>query len=202
MFEPDAFIVRAEIHLVGIEPAISRTLELPMTLNLAQLHEVIQAAFGWTDSHLHEFNIGGLIYGAPEFDEGGADSSRTFEASDVRFFDFRFTYSLIVFFYEYDFGDGWKLALSLTRHPREDGAAYPRCIAGTRAGPPDDSGGPHGYADFVSAWGDRLHEDHKQVRQWVGRGFNPERFDLAKTNKAIASALRRSRGGYRFRREA
>ena len=64
-FDPDSFIVRAEVHILGIEPKISRTLELPITLNLAQLHEVLQAAFGWTDSHLHHFNIGGLIYGVP-----------------------------------------------------------------------------------------------------------------------------------------
>ncbi|MDU6568846.1 MAG: hypothetical protein E6515_14665, partial [Enterococcus faecalis] len=55
-FDPDSFIVRAEVHILDIEPRISRTLELPITLNLAQLHEVLQAAFGWTDSHLHQFN--------------------------------------------------------------------------------------------------------------------------------------------------
>ncbi len=49
-FDPDRFIVRAEVHILGIEPKISRTLELPITLNLAQLHEVLQAAFGWTDA--------------------------------------------------------------------------------------------------------------------------------------------------------
>lgn len=70
-FDPDDFIVRADVHLRHIEPRISRTLELPMDLNLAQLHEVVQAAFGWTDSHLHQFTIGGLAYGAPEFDEDG-----------------------------------------------------------------------------------------------------------------------------------
>ena len=66
VLEPDALVVRAKIHLVGIQPPITRTLELPMDLNLAQLHEVLQATFGWTDSHLHQFNIGGLTYGAPE----------------------------------------------------------------------------------------------------------------------------------------
>lgn len=91
MFDPNVVIIHAEVHLMGIEPAISRTLELPMDLNLAQLHEVLQAAFGWTDSHLHQFNIGGLIYGAPEFDDEGFGSSRTFEASEVRLSDFRFS---------------------------------------------------------------------------------------------------------------
>jgi len=202
MFDPNALIIRAEVHIVGIKPVISRTLELPMDLNLAQLHEVLQAAFGWTDSHLHQFNIGGLVYGAPEFDDGGVGSSRTFEASEVRLSDFSFTSPPVLLCYEYDFGDGWKHAMSLTTHRREEGITYPRCIDGSRAGPPEDSGGPYAYADFVAAWRDPLHGSHKEVRQWVGRRYNPERFDLNKINKAIASAMRRSRGGYRFRHES
>ncbi len=87
---PDSFIVRADVHILGIKPRISRTLELPVALNLAQLHEVLQAAFGWTDSHLHQFNIGGLIYGAPEFDEDGLFDNQTFEATEVKIIDFQF----------------------------------------------------------------------------------------------------------------
>ena len=111
-FDPDSFIVRAEVHILDIEPEISRTLELSITLNLAQLHEVLQAAFGWTDSHLHQFNIGGLIYGAPEFGEDGLSDSRTFEATEVRMIDLHFPYgrdeSALTILYEYDFGDNWR----------------------------------------------------------------------------------------------
>jgi hypothetical protein len=39
------------------------------------------------------------------------------------------------------------------------------------------------------------------MRRWAGRKFDPERFDLDATNAAIARAMRRARGGYRFRRE-
>ncbi|TIV91740.1 MAG: plasmid pRiA4b ORF-3 family protein, partial [Mesorhizobium sp.] len=87
-FSPDSYIVRAAAHIIGIEPRISRTLELPMALNLAQLHEVLQASFGWTDSHLHQFNIGGIIYGAPEFDDDGFTANRNFEATELRMVDF------------------------------------------------------------------------------------------------------------------
>jgi hypothetical protein len=59
-FDPDSFVISAEVHIIDIEPRVSRTLELPVKLNFAQLHEVLQAAFGWTDSHLHQFNVGGL----------------------------------------------------------------------------------------------------------------------------------------------
>jgi hypothetical protein len=60
---PDELVVQAKVTIQRIDPPIWRQLLVPLALNLAELHEVIQAAFGWTDSHLHQFIIGGLIYG-------------------------------------------------------------------------------------------------------------------------------------------
>ncbi len=204
-FGHDSFIVRAKVHILGIEPKITRTLDLVMALNVAQLHEVLQAAFGWTDSHLHRFNIGGIIYGAPEFDKDGLFDNRIFEATELRMLDFVFPYDPeeppIAILYEYDFGDNWRHLLRLERLPREEGVIYPRCIAGSRAAPPEDVGGPGGYADFLEVWLDPDHEQHKAIRRWVGRKFQPEKCDLDAINKAIAKALRVSRGNYRFRRE-
>jgi hypothetical protein len=203
-FDPDSFVISAEVHIIDIEPRISRTLELPVKLNFAQLHEVLQAAFGWTDSHLHQFNVGGLTIGAPEFDEDGLSDHRTFEASEVRLQDLTFPYDEdppLSILYEYDFGDNWRHLLILRRIPRQIGVDYPRCVAGSRSGPPEDVGGCSGYADFLEAWGDPEHEEHKENRRWVGRKFDPERFDLEATNKAIGRAMRAAKGGYRFRRD-
>lgn len=202
-FDPDSFVVRANVHILDIEPKISRILELPMTLNLAQLHEVLQAAFGWTDSHLHQFNIGGLIYGAPEFDEDGLAHHQTFEATGVRMIDLQFPYdedqNTLEISYEYDFGDDWRHLLRLERIPREEGAIYPRCVAAARSAPPEDVGGPWGYAEFLQAWLDPDHEEHKDMRRWAGRKFHPENCVLDAINKAIAKAIRASKGDYRFR---
>jgi hypothetical protein len=74
----------------------------------------------------------------------------------------------------------------LCRAEQEDGVKYPRCTAGERAGPPEDVGGYPGYADFLEAWLDPEHEEHKAMRRWAGKKFDPERFDLEATNKAIA----------------
>jgi len=202
-FDPDSFIVRADVHILDIEPKICRTLELPMAFNLAQLHEVLQAAFGWTDSHLHQFNIGGLIYGAPELDEDGLLDNRAFEAIKVRMIDLHFPNdpadNRLTILYEYDFGDNWRHLLRLERVQREEGAKYPRCIAAARSGPPEDAGGPWSYADFVDAWSNPGHQAHKDIRRWAGRKFHPEHCDLNEINKAITRAVRRSKGDYRFR---
>lgn len=204
-FASDSFIVRAEVHILEIEPKITRTLELPMALNFAELHEVLQAAFGWTDSHLHQFNVGGLIFGAPEFDQDGLFDNRIFEATELRLIDFVFPYDPdgqpLTIVYEYDFGDNWRHVLRLERLPREEGVNYPRCVAGACSGPPEDVGGTGGYADFLDAWLDPDHEDHKAMRRWAGRKFHPGQCNLDAINKAITRAMRVARGDYRFRQD-
>lgn len=201
-FDRDFLIVRAEVHIDGIEPRIKRSLELPLDLNFAQLHEVLQAAFGWTDSHLHQFDVGGLAIGAPEFNEDDLDGPRTFEASEVCLRDLTFPNGpdpTLIVTYKYDFGDGWHHHMVLRPQPRDKAARYPRCVDGTRSGPPEDVGGCYGYAEFLEVWRDPSKEEHKAMRRWAGRKFDPERFDLEATNKAIARALRASKGSYRFR---
>jgi hypothetical protein len=203
-FDPDAFVIAADVQILDIEPKISRSLELPVALNFAQLHEVLQAAFGWTDSHLHQFNVGGLIVGAPEFDQDGLSGHQTFEATEVRLQDLVFPYEeddSLTILYEYDFGDDWRHRIVMRRIPAQAGVKYPRCVAGSRSRPPEDVGGPSGYLGFLEAWLDPTHDEHKAMCRWAGRKFDPECFDLEATDKAISKALRVARGGYRFRHE-
>jgi hypothetical protein len=190
---------RMTIRLEGIEPEIWRTLLVPASFSFAQLHEIIQAAFGWKDCHLHQFILGGLVVSAPEFDEIGG----VIDAESVRISDL-YLHPLIErrFLYEYDFGDSWIHWVVLERTvPMVKGDTYPQLVDGARACPPEDCGGPPGYARFLEAWHDPGHEEHKDVRRWAGRAFNPEAFDIEKTDKAIRAALRRCKGGYRFRLE-
>ena len=192
------------ITIADIEPAIWRRLLLPEDLNFAQLHEVIQAAFGWTDSHLHHFIVGGLVVGAPEFDDDGYNRHQTFNASEVFLRDLLIhDLDAVKILYEYDFGDGWRHWIAfdsqLTEQP---GETYPQVVDGRRRAPPEDVGGPPGYESFLEAWRDPTHEEHKAMRTWAGRAFDPDTFDRDKTQKAIKSALRRCKGDYRFRLEA
>jgi hypothetical protein len=190
---------RVTITIADIAPPIWRTLLVPESFNFAQMHELIQAAFGWTDSHLHHFILGGLVVGAPEFD----DERETLEAEEIRLSQLRL-YPLEdpKILYEYDFGDSWRHWIAFERMvAMKKGETYPQLIDGARARPPEDVGGPHGYQDFLEAWRNPKHEDHKANRTWAGRSYDPEAFDIEKTQKAIRSALRRCKGGYRFRLE-
>jgi len=204
MWMDDLMVIDAHVVIRDIEPKIWRRLLLPLDLNLAQFHEVLQASFGWTDSHLHQFNIGGLNYGAPEFEGefSGTDSPETFEATTVRLKDFSFyPENPPTILYEYDFGDGWVHEITLKRVVGDKGVKYPVCVDGARRAPPEDVGGTGGYAEFLEAWRDPSHEEHEAMRRWAGRTFDPERFDPDVATKEMTTALRRCRGGYAFRRK-
>jgi len=97
--------------------------------------------------------------------EENAYGPRVFEATDVQLKDLSFPYGVdatLTITYQYDFGDDWQHKLVLRRAEIEDDVKYPRCVAGDRAGPPEDVGGYPGYADFLEAWLDPMHEENKQ----------------------------------------
>lgn len=189
MFEPDELIARIDVHILHIEPAIHRTLELPLDHTLAQLHTVLQAAFGWDDAHLHRFLVGGLDFGPPD-SEADDWSRRTYDSADVRLFDFALSAGIPTeILYEYDFGDRWVHSLSIVTAYREPDLAYPRCTRGSRSAPPEDCGGYEGYRQFLEEWLDPGHPGHAEARQWAPSRFDPERFELDAVNKRIAMAM-------------
>jgi Plasmid pRiA4b ORF-3-like protein len=203
MTHRSAFVIQATVTIEEIDPPIWRRLLLPTTLNLAELHHVLQAAFGWYDAHLHEFIIGGLAYGAPELArEGFDDEPRLFEASEVHLRDFDLYHvPQPSFLYHYDFGDSWMHRVTFEALvPKDPTGRYPACTGGARHRPPEDAGGPRGYADFLEAWSDPAHEEHEAMRRWAGRAFHPEKFSPEATDKAVRAAWRKARGDYLFRR--
>ena len=58
-------VARTRIELQDLEPKIWRRIDVPLSTTLAALHDIIQVAFRWTDSHLHEFESDGRAYGVP-----------------------------------------------------------------------------------------------------------------------------------------
>ena len=88
--------------------------------------------------------------------------------------------------YEYDFGDNWEHELLVEKiHPEEKGTHYPICLEGVGACPPEDVGGVPGYAEFLKAMSDPNHPEHQDYRDWIGRNYDPKKFDLTKINQIL-----------------
>ena len=185
-------VVRLKITLRGVRPPVWRRLVVPASFTLAELHAVFQTAMGWTDSHLHYFDINGVLYGdVEEFDGKRGNEARTRLASVAR--------SVSKFRYEYDFGDGWDHDVLIEQVQADDVVPTgPFCTAGRRACPPEDCGGPWGYAHLVEVLADPDHEEHAHLSEWIGGVFDPSVFDLAGTNgllRMIDGAAAGRRGG-------
>ena len=59
-------------------------------------------------------------------------------------------------------------------------------LAGKRACPPEDIGGPPGYENFLAAISDPENEEHEELRDWYGSDdFDPEYFEMDEINKIL-----------------
>jgi hypothetical protein len=168
------------VTLKGIRPPIWRRVQVPGSIRLAALHEVIQTVFGWTDSHLHQFVVAGRTYGQPDdFDEAIEDESGVTLAQAVGTRTKRFLYV-------YDFGDNWEHDVVIENIVAgNSGSEGSLCLGGKRHRPPEDCGGPPGYQNFLEALRDPAHDEYDAMLDWVGGSFDPEAFDLAAVNRAL-----------------
>ena len=183
-------IYRIKVTLLGTDPPIWRRLLVPADLTLEQLHDVLQLAMGWEDCHLHDFRIGQQRYGKPDPMEREFGGPRTANERTARLFQV-LGRAGIKAVYTYDFGDGWehKIAVEKRLAP-EPGRAYPTCIAGERHRPPEDCGGIPGFYNLLEAIGDPSHEQHEELLDWLGDGFDPEAFSVEEVNRQLAPVQR------------
>ena len=191
--EPNA--VQVLVSLDDIDPPVWRQLVVPSSHSLRQLHLIIQSAFGWQDSHLHEFEIGGLRYGNGDIanEDKVEGDAWTFEEIEVALRDFSREPGLL-FKYIYDFGDNWVHTVELEKHiALAELPKTAKCVAGGGACPPEDVGGVSGYQHFLEALADPGNPDHNDIRQWYGGPFDPDWFDLELTNTDLIAAFRPSR---------
>jgi hypothetical protein len=164
-------IFQLKVSLAGVRPPVWRRVLVPGGYTLDRLHRVVQHAMGWRDCHLHSFEIDGRQYGEPDPD--GELALR--DELDVRL-------DAVVgkgdrFRYTYDFGDWWEHDLVVEDVCAADpDERYPACVEGERACPPEDVGGPAGYAVLLAALADPGHPEHRMMREWAGSGFEPEFF--------------------------
>jgi Plasmid pRiA4b ORF-3-like protein len=192
--EVRGFRVRLDLH--GARPPVWRRLELPGDLTLPRLHDVIQAAMGWYDSHLHRFRTGRdhrAPYFVTHFDLDEGDDG-TLE-DDVRL-DQLVAEKDDELWYDYDFGDGWDHKL-VVEEVLEEPPTTARCTAGRRACPPEDCGGLSGYEE-LAAWVRSGYDaallpgnfdDGAHARDWLPLDWHPDHFDVEETDAALAIAV-------------
>jgi hypothetical protein len=178
-----------KIILRGAEPVIWRRIQV-LDDTLDKLHEHIQVAMGWSNSHLHHFFIEGRRRGDPElldddiepFD--GCDSTKTL-ISELLQLD----RAPVSFEYHYDFGDSWVHDVQFEGSPApQPGGAYPQCLEGERACPPEDVGGVGGYAEYLGAIADPSHERHREMLDWNGP-FSPAVFSPRLATHAMQEGI-------------
>jgi hypothetical protein len=172
-------VYQFKISLKDTEPPIWRRIQVPENYTFWDLHVAIQDAMGWSDYHLHQFELTDPVtkkivdIGIPDEE---LDESPMFPGWEYKIADWFPIHKSAD--YVYDFGDGWEHRVELEETlPREASATYPTCIGGKRACPPEDCGGSGGYEEFLEAINDPNHEEHEELLDWVGGEFDSEHFD-------------------------
>ncbi|HEX8481167.1 MAG TPA: plasmid pRiA4b ORF-3 family protein [Allosphingosinicella sp.] len=189
-------VARLRIALSDTDPEIWRRVEMPVEASLKMLHDVIQAAMGWQDYHLWEFEADGRRYGLPDPDWpddtlAAARNIRLKALLDrgIRQLD-----------YMYDMGDSWHHCVTIEAvEPAERNTKYPRYVDGARRCPPEDVGGTPGFETFLEAIGDPSHPDHAELTEWYdecyGGTYDPATVDDLLTRRRVAAiAIRRAAG--------
>lgn len=187
--QTSGLLFQFKITLLDIQPAIWRRIQVP-DCTLDGLHLYIQTAFGWRNYHLHQFEIDGVRYGPSGPDEMDFGLETKDESEAVLSTLLPKSKRKARWVYEYDFGDGWRHEVVFEGYPQmEEGRKYPLCLEGAMACPPEDCGGPWGYADYLAAVADARHERHAEMLEWRGP-FDPETFDAKQATKEMRTVNR------------
>lgn len=177
------YVIRASLS--DLEPLITRDLYVPGNRTLAELHSILQAAFGWGGMHLHAFSWKGASYGEPSPD----DFEPVIDEATVTLDDLNPRRGSVME-YVYDFGDDWVHELHFFSWKRAGARdrEHPACLAGARAAPPEDCGGFPGYITLVDALAKPARardRNEKEALAWAG-DWDPERFDIDEVNERLS----------------
>src|SRR5262245_24644529 len=181
---PSPQIAHVSITLGEVAPEVSRIVAMPLDIRLDMLHLIIQAAMGWTNSHLWLIHARGSTWGVPDpaFPDDALPANRTFLLDMVA------DIGVNRFAYIYDFGDHWSHTIKIVKPmPAVPGIAYPLLIDAVGRCPLEDSGGPLGYMEMLEALRDPAHPRHAEVIEWPGPDFDPNDANRAKLETDVAA---------------
>ncbi|WP_088655827.1 plasmid pRiA4b ORF-3 family protein [Geofilum rhodophaeum] len=180
-------VFQIQISLKGVKPRVWRRVLVPSDVLLSDFHRIIQMSMGWTDTHLHQFYIKGLLYGSPMEDDLDDFGVEDYTGLKLNAFLKKEKDKLQ---YDYDFGDNWEHTVVLEKIlPFDDKLQYPVCVAGRMSCPPEDCGGAWGYMDMLEVLKQPEHEEYKSYMEWMGGPFDPKEFDKGLVNKALRGAF-------------
>ena len=173
-----------DVEFLGITPRIWRRVRVPADLALADLHHVIQLVMDWNDYHLHLFEVAGSEYSPPS-DEESEREEWAGDDADLRVAE-AFAQAAGGIAYVYDFGDEWRLGITIVADRVAPTDLPIECLAGELAAPPEDAGGPNAYQSLLETWAQKGRRGlHKELREWLPPGFDPMRFDLSAVNDRL-----------------
>jgi hypothetical protein len=178
------------ITLDNIDPVILRRIKVPLTIRLDRLHLTVQAAMGWTNSHLYEIKAGKNSWSdpSPEWGGDGPLNARKFTLLDALEKSRKKTFK-----YTYDFGDDWEhtIQIEYVKRPVAGVEYYPHLIEAAGQCPPEDVGGPSVYAEFVEARSDPNHARHADFDDCFEGDFDPNEVDTDRIAKDLAVLAKR-----------
>jgi len=165
-------IATLRIELEGIEPLIWRRVAVRTTITLTALHRVIQAAMGWLDCHLWEFEANDrkysmLIPDDPEWNRRITDATTTKLSTLL-------TTGMREMSYLYDVGDSWQHRIIVEKLTAIEPGKYPQFLGGERRCPPEDCGGFPGYYEFLDNIGSKQSKKRKAALDWYGGPYDPD----------------------------
>lgn len=175
---PPDLLLQYLVVLSGTDPLVWRRIQVPATYSFWDLHVAIQSAMGWRDAHLHRFRAvdaasGVVVTLAPPDPEGWSDAT---PEQTVGVLDYA-RFGAPAIHYTYDFGDDWHHTLIFEGYDQAEGdIPAPECVGGAGACPPEDSGGPHGYAETLQALADPEAPQRDELLEWMGEDWDPHAF--------------------------
>lgn len=182
-------IYQIKVTLLWTAPPIWRRLLVPSDITLSNLHDLLQLAMGWTDSHLHEFLFRGQCYGPTDPERGVAEG---IDERKVRLNQLLVRVGAKIV-YTYDFGDGWEHGIVLEKGlPVDPNMAYPLCTGGVGACPPEDCGGIGGFYRLLEVIRNPQHDEYEELLEWVGEDYDPEKFSIEAINRALHGRKKRA----------